>query len=263
MSVRTLKRWFRRLRAYRKARPELLARRGRLEATFGGPVTWRRMGGRGRDVVCLILRGGRAAGVLRLVNPDTPGSTPPEAGLPFVSLDAAGKLSREWDAYTAGHPLGLAPRPLWRDARAMLCEYVDALPLDRIAEMERKSLLDIAAEALSAISRLHAAGISHMDMSLSNILMSEGRHLFVDFEYGPAAGLSFEQQCLYDYLRLLESFWKLLGPAERAAAPERWGRKFLDVAPAAVRAADRAPLRPALGRTLAAPELRKFFDAFG
>lgn len=259
--MRAVKRWLRRWRASRAAQPELLARRGRLEETFGGPIAWRRTGGRGRDVVCLILRGRQPAGVLRLTNPAAPGSTPPSAGQPFVSLDAEARLAREWRAYSVGYPLGLTPQPLWRDARAMLCAYVAADPLDRLAANGRHALLDLAADALPAISQLHDAGLTHLDMSPANILRAGACHLFVDFEYGPAAGLSVEQQCLYDYLRLLESIWKLLDPAARARAAERWGQAFLAVAPTPVRAADRAPLRPALGRILAAPELRAFFHA--
>lgn len=260
--MRTLKRWFRRWRAYRAALPRLRSDYlPRLERTFGGRVTWRHAGGRGRDVVCLVASDGRPVGVLRVTAPDAKPSAPAGAGLPFVSLSAAEKLDREWSAYERGAPLGLTPQPLWRDGRAMLCAYVEAVALKELADRKARSPLELATEALPHIARLHAAGITHMDMSLSNILYdrARGRHLFVDFEYGPAAGLNKEQQCLYDYLRLLESVWKVLAPAERAAAARTWGAAFLRHAPPAVRAAGLTPLRPALGRILAAPELHAFF----
>lgn len=259
--MRALKRAVRRWRAYRAARPELMSCRGQLEEILGGPVTWRRTGGRGRDVVCLILRDGREAGVLRLTNPVEIGSTPPSAGMPFVSLQTEARLAREWHAYSVGYASGLTPRPLWRNSRGMLCAYVDAQPLDRIAALSGNSLLQLATDALPSIGRLHAAGLTHLDMSPANILLAGERHLFVDFEYGPAAGLSVAQQCLYDYLRLLESIWKLLDQKERSVAADQWGGVFLATAPAAVRAADREPLWPALSRVFAAPELRAFLNS--
>lgn len=260
--MRRLKRWLRRWRAYRAVYPQLEADyRPRLERTFGGPVTWRHSGGRGRDVVCLVERDGRPVGVLRVTDPAEPPSAPASAGLPFVSLAASEKIGREWLAYGRGAPLGLTPQPLWRDGRAMLCAYVDARPLQREAELGRRSPLALAADAVPHIARLHAAGITHMDMSLANILGDPARQrcVFVDFEYGPAAGLSFEQQALYDYLRLLESAWKFLTPEERKDASATWGAAVLRSAPREVRAAELSPLRPALGRILAAPELKAFF----
>ncbi len=260
--MRALKRWFRRWQAYRAALPQLAACRPHLERALGGPVTWRHTGGRGRDVVCLVERDGRPAGVLRLAHPGAAPSTPAAEGLPFVSLGAADKIEREWQAYSRGAPLGLTPRPLWRDAYALLCAYADARPLTLDAETGQGALLARAAGAAPHVARLHAAGITHMDMSLANILYDRAghRHLFVDFEYGPAAGLTFGQQCLYDHLRLLESVWKFLTPEERGSAAAIWGGAFLQNASQAVRAADLAPLRPALGRVLAAPELRSFFE---
>ena len=260
--MRRLKRWFRRWRAYRAVRPQLEADyRLRLERTFGGPVTWRHTGGRGRDVVCLVFRDGLPVGVLRVTDPAAQPSAPASACLPFVSLAASEKIGREWLAYERGAPLGLTPQPLWRDGRAMLCAYVDARPLQRVAEQGGRSALALATDAVPHIARLHAAGVTHMDMSLSNILGDPARQrcVFVDFEYGPATGLSFEQQALYDYLRLLESVWKFLTPEERKNAPATWGAAVLRHAPRAVRTAELSPLRPALGRILSAPELKAFF----
>ncbi len=261
--MRALKRWWRRRRAWRAAQARLEADyRPVAERLFGGTVTWRMAGGRGRDVVCQILRAGRPVGYLRMDDPACAPSAPVAAGLPFVSLPFAEKLAREWRAYTRGAPSGLTPPPLWRGARGMISGYCDAQPLVQEAERDGKSHLTLAVEALPAIARLHAAGLTHMDMSLSNILRdrTSGALLFVDFEYGAAPGLSVEQQSLYDYLRLLESIWKFLSADERAAAYDVWGAAYKSHAPAAVRAADLTPLRPALGRVLAAPELVPLFQ---
>jgi hypothetical protein len=260
--MRTLKRWIRKWQAYRAAQPQLAVCRPPLEQLFGGPVTWRQTGGRGRDVVCLVLRSGRPVGVLRVTHPATPFSVPAASGLPFVSLPATAKIQREWQAYSAGYGLGLTPQPLWHNELSLLCAYVSAQSLKQ--EAEKTSVLGQATAALPDIARLHAAGLTHMDMSLSNILYDAAgkRSLFVDFEYGPAERVTFEQQCLYDDLRLLESVWKELSPEERSSAPATWCETFRATAPASVQAASLAPLRPALGRILAAPELRPFFQGF-
>ena len=261
--MRAFKRWFRRWKSFRAAQPQLAVCRPEVERVFGGPVTWRQTGGCGRDVVCLVARGNRPVGVLRLTSSEGKAPVPAgRGGLPFVALSAAAKIEREWQAYAAGHPHGLTPQPLWRNSTALLCAYVEGAPLKREAEEGRAAYLALATEALPHIARLHRAGLTHMDMSLSNILCGASRrHLFVDFEYGPAEGLTVDQQCLYDYLRLLESIWKYLAPDARGTVAATWGETFRACAPASVRSADLTPLRPALGRILAAPELQDFFAA--
>ena len=125
--MRALKRWWRRRRAWRAAQARLEADyRPVAERLFGGTVTWRMAGGRGRDVVCQILRAGRPVGYLRMDDPACAPSAPVAAGLPFVSLPFADKLEREWQAYTRGAPSGLTPPPLWRGARGMISGYCDA-----------------------------------------------------------------------------------------------------------------------------------------
>lgn len=249
--MRLLKRWLRRHNAYRRARPRIDAARPHLAHALGGPVTWRRAGNRGRDVICIVLRDGVPGGVLRVTDPAAPLSAPPAAGLPFRSLAATEKIDREWDAYTLGAPLRLTPAPLWRDATMMLCAHLSAAPL---------AAAPLASSAFPAIAALHAAGLTHMDMSLSNILYdaATGRHAFIDFEYAPAAHLTFPQQCLYDYLRLFESFWKTLSPGDRAAAARTLLAAHAGL-PAAVREADPSPLLPALTRLRAASALAPLF----
>jgi predicted Ser/Thr protein kinase len=230
------------------------------ERLFGGSVGWQRAGGAGRSVVCRVMREGRPAACFRLATSNDAPSAASAAPSPFVRLSPEETVTREWEAYSCAAPHGLAPRPIWRDHRAIFSEYIDARPLADEAERGTRPRLALAAEAAPAISRLHAAGVAHMDMSLSNILRdpASGGLFFVDFEYGPARGLTFEQQCLYDYLRLLESAWKFLTPEERREAGTLWDEALKNNAPAAVRAAGLAPLRPALGRMVSAPELTAF-----
>jgi len=258
--MRVLKRWWLRSRAFRAAQPELEACRATMERLFGGPVTWRRTGGCGRDVVCLVSCGGKPVGVLRRVAPvAVRASGEPRKEQPAVPLGPEEKIKREWQAYAVGAPHGLTPVPLWRAERILICAYVDGVPLKKEAE-RNGTYLDVAAAVLPHIARLHRLGVTHLDMSLSNILAEEtGRRVFVDFEYGPAAGLTFEQQCLHDYLRLLESVWKFLDPPQRGRVGRVWDEALRAHAPDQVRAAEIAPLRPALTRILAAPEMQVFW----
>lgn len=254
MTPRTIRRWLLRRRAWREAAP-LLEKDYRIvaEHLFGAPVTWQRAGGAGRSVVCRVLRQGAPVACFRLARVLHEAADAKDRAQPFIQLSPEGTIAREWDAYTRGTTHGLTPRPIWCDQRAIFSEYIDARPL----ASETRSRVALAAEALPAIARLHHASVAHMDMSLANILRDaqRGSLLFVDFEYGPAPGLSFEQQCLYDYLRLFESTWKFLSPAERREAGPVWSQTVASHVPAAVRTAESLPLKPALGRILAAPEL--------
>lgn len=261
--MRTFKRWFRRWKSFRAAQPQLAACLPEVERVFGGPVTWRQTGGCGRDVVCLVMREELPVGVLRVtVSSNLPAGLAKRRELPFVPLDPEEKIAREWQAYATGFPFGLTPQPLWRSDHALLCAYVDGEPFKREADAGRAAYLALATEALPHIARLHQSGLTHMDMSLSNILRERsGNCRFVDFEYGPAEGLTPEQQRLYDYLRLLESIWKYIAAEERKTVPATWGEAFRAYAPEAVLSADMDPLRPALERILAAPELKAFFNA--
>ena len=261
LTSRKIKRWFRRWRAWRAVLPQLETEyRPVLEQAFDGPVTWQSAGGRGCDVICLIRQNGHPVGYLRMADPLAMPSTPLEAGMPFVSLSAEEKITREWLAYERGAAHSLTPRPLWRDEHAMLSSYIDAHTLADEAT-HGASRLEWAIKALPAIARLHTAGITHMDMSLPNILRMTcaGGLVFVDFEYGPAPSLTFEQQCLYDYLRILESVWKFLSPKEQKDAAIVWRNAFMRHAPEAVRTAELAPLKPALGRILPMLETSSLF----
>lgn len=255
---RDLKREWRRWRTWRRALPRLEREcLQSVERELGGAVEWRLAGGCGRDVICQVWRDGAPRAYLRLADPRAPLSLPASAGMPFVSPGAAEKIEREWSAYERGAAHDLTPRPLWRNRHALLSAYVAGSSLGAMARAPGGSWLEQVAQALPAIAQLHRAGISHMDMSLANILRREadGRLMFVDFEYKPAESLSFAQQCRYDYLRLFESVWKFIALEERAGAGQVWRQALERLAPAEVRCAPLEPLRPALGRILAAPEM--------
>ncbi len=192
ISARNIKRVIRRWCVWRQTLPRLEREyRPIVERMLGGTVTWQQAGGRGRDVIVLVKLGGSPSAFLRLVAAPDKTIKPHAPGLPFVALDAAAKLEREWHAYAQAAPLGLAPTPLWRDQHAMLSAYVDGTPLTQAARRRGGAALSATLAAMPAIAALHATGLTHMDMSLANILRrrDDGKLLFIDFEHGAAAGL--------------------------------------------------------------------------
>lgn len=263
LSARDIKRYFKRRRAWRETLP-LLERDYRqiVEQTLNGPITWHQAGGRGRDVIALVKRSRLPVAFLRLATPLPPPTTTAPRPLPFVALDCVPKLEREWQAYAQGSTVGLTPKPLWRNHAAILSSYLEATPLSVTARCCGGSSLTATLAALPAIAKLHEVGITHLDMSLANILRHHqtAQLCFVDFEYGPAPELTLEHQILYDYLRLFESVWKFLTAKERTAAGALWLRALQQQTAVAVRQVSLDPLRPALSRILAAPELQSLWQ---
>jgi hypothetical protein len=217
--MRKIKRWLNRRRAERQLRPRCAEIIEDLWHHFDlpSPPHLTPGGALGHDSTFFVTdaEGGQPFAVLRLVNPYKT-RVPPAGDQPFILEPPSARLDREWRAYTHGHPSGLTPKPLWRAPDALVCEYLPFRPLmDQIGKTPGASW-DILAGAARRIGQLHAAGMTHMDMTLSNMLGNEsGDAVFVDFEYAPAFHISPPLQRLYDHLRLVESAWKYLPPEEK------------------------------------------------
>jgi hypothetical protein len=220
--------------------------------------------GRGHDsnyLICKKDEKDKVLGVLRLVNPWRQRSGP-GVDMPFFLAVPAERLAHEWDCLSRGAPLGLTPRPLWRcEGVANFCAYLPYKTLKTHMEQSReeKAAWKLAARATPRISALHRAGLTHMDISMENILADDSlaELVFIDFEYLPVPGLPPAAQRLYDHLRLIESTWKFIPPQERDDFAE-----WLDAFAKAVAEdeemaqADMTPLLPALSRMMAAPKLK-------
>jgi len=255
--MRRLRRWWRqlvgefRIRARRRAVADEIA--AALKLASAPRLT--RHGQRGHDSIYHVSNQTGTFGVLRLVNPYRK-RTPPGPQLPYVLLKPALRLQREWEAYSSGSSAGLTPRPLWRASDALLCEYLPYRPLQDFLLKDPASAWDLLLRASQALHALHQSGVTHMDASLANMLVDPGltRIVLIDFEYAPAADLSFAEQKVYDHLRLLESTWKFIRPGDRAAS-QRW----LDCVSAALdeemRRVSLHRLEPALGRILNHPDI--------
>ncbi|MCP5149864.1 MAG: hypothetical protein H6982_03855 [Chromatiales bacterium] len=266
--MRAIKRLVHEVRADWLIRPRRAEVTRELERHLGGRIRLRPRGARGRDTIYRVDRAGVPLGVLRLANPHRRRAQL-ERSMPFRWIeDDRQRIAREHDAFAAGAPSGLTPRPLWQCGDALLVEHVR---LPRGIDLLRASPgrfwpLNIA--VTTALARLHRLGFTHMDASLANALVAEdlSRVVLIDFEYGPAPDLSSAEQRLYDHLRLLESGMKFMPETVRGEI-DGWVATLGSTLDSAALAADVARLRPALGRLLGprgfAPELACLVPALG
>jgi len=225
------------------------------------PVRLKKTGNRGHDSNYIVSTKDGIVGILRLVNPHRHRPSPP-ASSPMALPAAAERLQHEWQCLAAGAAAGLTPKPLWRADDALLCAYLPYKSLQEKFERRKESGWELAAAACRRIAALHALGVTHMDMSMSNVLASaDGNHLaFIDFEYGPAPGLPVAAQRLFDHLRLIESIWKFL-PAETRGDFAPWLNAFAAVVDDDMRAVDLSRLAPALSRIFADERFKAALDS--
>lgn len=252
--MRKLKRWWQATIAAFKLRPRVraVALQIQRDLKLEHIPLMRVVGARGHDGNYFVLdvHNKLPLGVVRIVNPFKK-RTPPAGSMPFILQPAADRLAREAAAYERASVAGLAPHPLWRAEDALMCEYLPFRPLQETLEKNPGAVWDLLTAAAGRITELHRLGITHMDMSLANILAGEGLKslTFVDFEYAPAPDVTPAQQRLYDHLRLIESVWKFIPENLRKPDP-RWIEIFTCALDEEMKAADLSRLAPALGRVL-------------
>lgn len=253
--MRALKRWLRRARGERRLAPRRAEIRAALETYLERPCHLSSAGARGRDSIYEVSDADAVFACLRIINPHLV-RAPLEADMPFRVLGSEQRLEREWSCYQRGAASGLTPRPIWRTDDALCCEYVAGERVMDTLMDEPRRFWELLCRATKSVSALHETGITHMDVSLANLIQTPaGKQVFIDFEYAPAAGLSLAQQCVYDHLRLVESCIKFM-PAELLDAGDEWLQTLEQHTDARTRGCDLTPLRPALGRLLAVDALR-------
>ena len=137
-----------------------------------------------------------------------------------------------------------------------MCEFVAGPRLsDRLAQ-DPSSFWELLVRTSHALGTLHSLGITHMDASLANTVDAGDSCRLIDFEYGPRAGITLEQQMVYDHLRLLESSLKFMPLGEQAGI-DTWVEVVDTVLPKRARGVDITPLAPAITRVLACRGLNR------
>lgn len=211
-------------------------------------------GYRGHDSNYLVKDASETIGVMRVLNPYKNRNTPSN-DMPFQLVPSENRLSHEFDIYKRGHVFNLTPKPLWQTQDAHMCSYLKGLSLFDVMKKDWSQFWRLAQTMTQAIAKLHEAGITHMDMSVYNILVTgdifdSSAYKFIDFEYKPAHNLSIDQQKTYDHLRVIESVWKFV-PEEILFSDQAqiWFKIFNNF----YSPCDISPLKSALGRVLKHP----------
>lgn len=255
--MRALKRWWKKIKSEQRIASKRNALAEELRAHLGLQIPPRLVpsGSQGHDSTYIIEGAGKKWGVLRLANPHKE-RAPPDPSMPFTLEETPARINHEWNCYRRGAPFNLTPKPLWRSEDALVCSYFPYQSLHKKIMKNPKEAWNILIKATEALQKLHAAGITHMDASLANILADEKmEHLvFIDFEYAPSPKISPVQQRIYDHLRLLESTWKFIPPSLRSKNKD-WLKLAAGCFDDDMKQANITPLVPALSRILYAPEI--------
>ena len=255
--MRDLSRFVRREYAELRNRPRTVRLQAQLSASFEQPLTLHRSGSRGRDSIYLVRDETKFVGAVRLCNPHLQ-RKPLPADMPFVTLSNPVRLEREWQSYQTAGQTGLTPLPLCRDTDALMCEFVPGHRLSDELARDPGCFWTLIRRASETLAALHELGITHMDASLANVIAEEkgtGSRL-IDFEYGPALGLTIEQQIAYDHLRLLENSMKFMPPGAEERADD-WLGALEGTLSQEARRAEIGPLKPAIARVLASPQMHR------
>ncbi len=133
-----------------------------------------------------------------------------EPELPRLALGHDARLRREATAYRKLAPLGLAPQLLVRGDVFLANEWLGWSRATELLKRSEDCLWELLPEVLSAVRRMHAAGVTHMDLNCGNMLVKPdwSTVAFIDFEYAPLQGMSVAAQQAFDYLRLAHNLLK-------------------------------------------------------
>lgn len=214
--MRKVKRFIKAYTAEKKLKPRIKELETQLQNDLNLKTKPRliRAGYRGHDSNYLVKETSKTIGVIRVLNPYKNHNFP-NKNMPFQVVPSESRLNYEFDIYKRGSMHDLTPKPLWHTKDAHMCSYVKGHSLFDIMAQNWTEFWHLAKTTTLAIARLHAAGITHMDMSVYNILVTgnssdPSTYRFIDFEYSSVSNLSLDQQKAYDHLRVLESIWKFV-----------------------------------------------------
>ncbi len=257
----SLSKQFRRRRAYalHADRRREVARS--LSDALGHPVTLTPASLGGYDDVLYARHQGRTLALVRVVNPHKTSLwiNRKRAEGPVVSLAPELRVSRESSAYATLAPLGLAPRPLWTADDAVACEHLTMPRASEVLRGSPSSVLRALDLIFAGIRTMHDRGVTHLDLNLSNVLLSldASRVVFIDFEYGPSPDADVHTQRAYDYLRLINScLRRRRGGHFLANDYSRLSDMLVAHADEATLAADAAPLLVVIPKIARDPALR-------
>lgn len=212
--MRALKRFVKKQKKIHRAKKYVSQTKDQLEHLFAKKIRLSLKGGAGRDLVYIVIdkTSNKRIAVLR-VGIDGNKEYVEKPNRPYTQLSAKQTIEREHEIYLKLSQNNLSPKPIWMsDDHNVLCnEYLDATNFFEHINHDQSAFWDYALKAAQSIQKLHNANVTHMDMSFHNILIDRESNLyFIDFEYVSGKKMNVMEQRLYDYLRLIESYYKFL-----------------------------------------------------
>jgi len=153
----------------------------------------------GADINYYVIKNNNKVGMLRLAIVDHKDTV-----LPIVRFIKKKRLDKEYTAYVIGSRKELTPRVLFKSDDALVCEYLHGERAFSILRKNKSEVWNILRFAITTYRELHDLGITHLDATLKNFVLEEGRMKVIDFEYYPSKELSMETQKAYDYVRIIE-----------------------------------------------------------
>lgn len=263
--IRTVRKWARQRAREARMHDTIVQTKTALQIHFSlaKPPRLKRRGINKFSNNYLVYNGKTILGILRIEDTHTPRQPLPPERPYTVILDTAERIKHEWHCYEMGASKHLTPRPLWRSDNALMCEYLPYKQLLATIKKYPDQAWENLLSAARAITKLHEAGIIHMDCWPQNIFKSpDGNHYFVDFEYRPAPFINKAAQKVYDYLRMIETTWKFL-PKQQQKNYGPWLKYFASCLDDDMRAIDLSLLAPSLKCILAeaslGDEIRRLF----
>ena len=207
--MRSLRKILKRNRELKAHRPEMLHIQGLLSEKLNQTVQLKPAQGKaGQDQIYSVRQNRRTLAVMRIQNKYKAVSHKAPKWDFREKLDLQERLDNEWQAYETLSPAGLSPKPLWRNEVALACTWIDGKQASKHLLQAGSNFWELADTLFDAVRRMHDCGITHMDINLGNILFHKKHNgvSFVDFEFGPADGVTEAQQRACDYLCLIDEF---------------------------------------------------------
>ncbi len=207
--MRSLRKILKRNRELRAHRPEMLRIQGLLSEKLEQDVQLKPAQGKaGQDQIYSVRQSRQTIAVIRIQNQHKAASKRAPKWDFRARLDLQERMDNEWQAYETLSPVGLSPKPLWRNDTALACTWIDGKQASKQFLRAGNNFWELADTIFDAVRKMHDCGVTHMDLNLGNILLHTKTNslAFVDFEFGPADWATDAQQRAVDYLCLMNEF---------------------------------------------------------
>lgn len=184
-----------------------------LEKLFDKKIHFKLEGAKGHDLIYLVKDKYNTTNIAVARFSSQEVRKEDYSNLPFVRGNSKETILREYEIYKKLFLQKLSPQPLWmNDSNTILCNsFINGTPIFEHIKQDTRFFWHYISKVMPYIQKMHTLNVTHMDMSFNNILIDENDHIyFIDFEYAPNPNMNFSEQCLYDYLRLVESSMKFL-----------------------------------------------------